>query len=114
MSLLYSFRGVCPESLQRADVIPDNLAKVVVAGKTGKDAFTVPVMQLLECQIGGKDRGSMLQMPFLNKMIKLRCCKTVGELGSKIINDQQIAMDQVIRFGADLFHVLAFAKPAFL
>ena len=53
-------------------------------------------------------------MPFFDEMVQFGDSKAVCEFGTKIIYNEQITVDQIICFGADLFTFLVFAKPAFL
>ena len=83
-------------SLLQANIISEELDDLIIAGDPGEGSLGVSIQQLGHAQICGDDGGLATQDPFVDAEEELGGGETVGQLGSQIIDDQQIAVKYIL------------------
>ena len=82
--------------LSKPDVIPEQLEDLVAAGDPGKDPFRVRIEKIFRCQVGGNDCRSPAHEPLIDEQEQLRGDKGVHHLCAQVIDDEQIAVKNMV------------------
>ena len=79
-------------------IFTDEFDHRVVTGNSGKYPLGVSVHEIAQRQVGGNHRGFLSEDPLVDAKEKLRSYETVGKLRAEVIDDQQIAVENLIIF----------------